>query len=126
MKLPQKNPLEWAVFTASVALLLVVTGLLAADALDGVGAPVAVIVTPGDPITRGSQVEVPVLVENHGDEAAEDVLVQVTVRQASVEHRTELTVPLLPRHSAEEARIVVPYTGAIESVRAGIVSYRAP
>ena len=70
---------------------------------------------------------VPVVVENGGEQAAEQVLVAVTVRQAGGAVATaELTFDLIPRHGSEEGRIAVPLAGAVEAIEGHVASYRLP
>lgn len=128
MKLPQKNPLEWAVFAASLVLVLAVAGLLVYDAVGGApqGQP-QLVVRPGEPRAQGNLLTVPVVVENNGRQAAEQVLVAVTVRQAGgAEETAELTFDLIPRNASEEGQIAVPLHGAVEAIEGYVVSFRLP
>jgi uncharacterized protein (TIGR02588 family) len=126
--MPQKNALEWTVFAASLALVLVVAGFLLFDALAGPPpGPPQLVVRPGAPRPEGGLLTVPVVVENRGEQAAEQVLVVVAVRQAGgVEATAELTFDLIPRHASEEGQIAVPLGGAVEAVVGHVASYRLP
>lgn len=126
--MPQKNALEWTVFAASLALVLAVAGFLVYDAVGGAPAgPPQLVVRPGEPRPEGDLIAVPVTVENAGDQAAEQVLVVVTVRQAGgAEETAELTFDLIPRHGSEEGRALVPLAGPVEAVEAHVASFRLP
>jgi uncharacterized protein (TIGR02588 family) len=127
MKIPKKNALEWAVFAASLLLLLGVAGFLAYDAVAGDETPPAVVVVPGPPMPRGDLVELPVVVENRGGQAAQDLLVEVTVRLADGGEATgELSVPLLPRLASEEGLVTVRATAAVRAVKWRVVGYTVP
>lgn len=127
MKIPQKNAVEWSVFGLSLLLVVAVGGFLAYDAVAGVDSPPALVVRPGAPVQRGDVLEIPVLVENTGGAAAEDVLVEVTVRQSGgAEERAELTLPLLPRLAVRDGVVSVPSAGAVESVEGRVVGYTLP
>ena len=127
MKLPQKNWLEWCVFAASLALIIGVASLLAYDALRGDSSPPMVTVRPGAPEPRGELLEIPVLIENTGGQAVEEVLVEVRVRQVGgTEATAQLTIGLLPQHASAEGRVVVPLTGTVESVEGRVVGYVLP
>src|SRR5688572_23728162 len=101
MTMPQKNALEWTVFAASLALVLAVAGFLVFDALGGAPpGPPQLVVRPGEPRPEGDLLTVPVVVENTGEQAAEEVLVIISVRQAGGGETTaELTFDLIARHS---------------------------
>lgn len=125
--IPEKNAVEWAVFGLSLLLVLAAGAMLAYDAATQAGSPPALSVRTGAPAARGASLQIGVLVENAGGAAAEDVLVEVTVRQAGgVEERAELSVPLLPRHAVREGVVSVPRAGAVESVEGRVVSYGLP
>jgi uncharacterized protein (TIGR02588 family) len=125
--MPEKNPLEWGVFAVSLLLIAGVVGLLVYDAARGAGDEPAVAVRPGLARVAGELLEIPVLIENTGDEAAADLLVEVTVRQAGgAEERAELTVPLLAPDSSAQGLVVVRRSGAVEAVVGRVVAYRLP
>jgi uncharacterized protein (TIGR02588 family) len=126
--MPQKNALEWTVFAASLALVLAVAGFLLFDALAGPPAgPPQLVVRPGEPRPEGGLLTVPVVVENTGEQAAEQVLVVVAVRQAGgIEETAELTFDLVPRHSSHEGQITVPLGGAVEAIEGRVASFRLP
>lgn len=127
MKLPEKNAVEWAVFGLSLLLVVALGGFLAVDSVAGADAPPALAVRPGAPVARGGAVEIPVAVENSGDQAAEDVLVEVTVRRAGGgEERGELTLPLLPRHAVRMGVVTVRGAGAVAAVEGRVVGYTLP
>ena len=114
-------------FAVSLALIAAVASLLAYEALRGDASPPALTVQPGTPEPRGALLEIPVLVENTGGQAAEEVLVEVRVRMADgAEDTAELTVALLPQHSSAEGRVALPLTGVVEAVESRVVGYVVP
>lgn len=126
--MPQKNALEWTVFAVSLALVLAVAGFLLYDAFGGAPpGPPRLVVRPGEPRPEGDMLTVPVVVENTGEQAAEQVLVVVAVRQAGGgEETAELTFDLIPRHGSAEGQIAVPLSGAVEAVEGHVASFRLP
>lgn len=127
MKIPKKNLLEWGVFSFSLLLLLVVVGVLLYESIWGDKTPPELLVSAGEPAVRGQVIEVPVTVENRGGLSAEQILVEVTVRQAGgVEERAELTLPLLAHQASEEGVVTVPNRGAIEAVEGRVVGFTLP
>lgn len=127
MRIPRKNALEWTVFGLSLALLIAVAGFLAYDIVRGDSSPPQIVVRPGTPTERGDLIELPVVVENQGGAAVENLLVEVTVHQSSGgEGRAELSLPLLPRGASEEGLVTVPRMGAVERVEWRVVGYTLP
>lgn len=125
--MPAKNPLEWAVFGVSLLLILAVAGLLGFEALRGGDTPPQVVVSPGTPARQGDLLAIPVLVENQGDTAAEDLVVAVTVRLADGSaEEAELSVPLLPEHASAEGQVTLPAAGEVASVEVRVVGYMLP
>ncbi len=126
--MPEKNALEWSVFAVSLALVLAIAGFLLYDAFGGAPAgPPLLLVQTGEPRPEGDLLTVPVTVENTGEQAAEQVLVVIAVRQAGgVEETAELTFDLIPRRSSEQGQVAVPLGGAIEAIEGHVASYRLP
>lgn len=126
MKGPVKNALEWAVFGLSLALLLGVTGYIVAQSFSPAGEAV-ISVELGEPAASGGSLALPVTIINAGATAVEDVVVEVTVRLVGAPpERAELTVPLLARGAAEEARVLVPDAGEVAGVEGRVLGYRLP
>jgi uncharacterized protein (TIGR02588 family) len=128
MTMPQKNALEWTVFAASLALVLAFAGFLLYDALAGAPpGPPQLVVRPGEPRPEGDLLTVPVVVENTGEQAAEQVLVVIAVRQAGgIEETGELTFDLIPGQSSQEGQVTVPLGGAFEAIEGRVASFRLP
>lgn len=126
MRGPVKNTLEWAVFGLSLAMLLGVAGFLVYESVSPVG-EAALSVELGAPAASGGRLALPVTIVNAGATAVEDVVVEVTVRLVGAPpERAELTVPLLARGAAEEARVLLPDAGEVEGVEGLVLGYRLP
>jgi uncharacterized protein (TIGR02588 family) len=126
MTIPQKNALEWSVFAVSLLLLLGVAGVLIYDLVWGDDTPPAFVVSVGEPTERGELLELPIIVENRGGQSARDLLVAITVRQSGGESTAELRLPLLPRRASDEAVVLLPRQGELQSVEGRVISFVQP
>ncbi|RKH09105.1 hypothetical protein D7Y13_11085 [Corallococcus praedator] len=104
MKTPW-NWLEGVVFVSSCVLVALVLGYLAVDAWTMGSGPPDLTVTVGTPVRGVSGWRVPVTVENHGDVAAEEVHVRVSLRGERPE-QSELVLTYVPRQSQREGWVV--------------------
>lgn len=99
----EKNPLEWAVFAVSLAVVLATLGYLVYDAATVRDAKPDLRVELGRPEPRSGGFAVPVTVHNRGDETAEGVHVEVTLETPGAEpERAEYNVVFIPRQSRRE------------------------
>jgi uncharacterized protein (TIGR02588 family) len=126
MRLPEKNWLEWAVFAISFVMVASVLGYLAYDAITLGDTPPTVAVTLGSPEQRGEHFVVPVSVTNHGDQTAEDVMVEVALVAGGDEQTSEFDIAFLPRGATREGWAAFrddPSTGALA---ARVLGYTQP
>jgi uncharacterized protein (TIGR02588 family) len=125
--MPEKNPLEWAVFGVSLLLILAVAAVLAFEAARSDDAPPQLLVRPGAATQAGELLTIPVRVENRGGEVAEELLVALTVYLADGRaEEAELHIPLLPAGANSESIVAVPTTGEVRRVEARVVSFVLP
>jgi uncharacterized protein (TIGR02588 family) len=100
MSVPQKNWLEWAVFSIGLALVVSVLAYLTYDALTLGDTPPTMEVQVGQAVQQLEQVLVPITVTNRGEQPAEGVLVEV-VRKADQQH-AQFEIAFLPRGATGE------------------------
>ncbi|WP_412061023.1 hypothetical protein [Rubrivirga sp. IMCC45206] len=119
---PKKNALEWAVTGVGAVIVLFVVGFFVYELVAGASGPADLSVTLGEPAADSLTVEVPVEVENAGQEVAENVVVRVC---AGPESCAEVMFDYVPYQSSAagtvglEAPLAAPPTGRV-------VSYRDP
>lgn len=101
-----RDVLEWVVLAASAVAIAALAGVLLVDGLAGRHEPpdpgVQLHVDEGRQATHGWLV--PATVTNHGDDAAEDVVIEVTATVAGAEQISQLTVAFLPARSAVDVQ----------------------
>lgn len=103
----RKNPLEWTVFAAALAIVAGCVALLVMMMLRTKDAPPELVVTVGRAERVSSGFRIPVQVRNDGDETAEQVLIDVTLESAGEEmDRAELTIAFVPRRSVRHGFVV--------------------
>ncbi|RKH63544.1 hypothetical protein [Corallococcus llansteffanensis] len=121
------NWLEGVVFASSCVLVALVLGYLAVDAWKTDSRPPDLAVTVGAPV-RGEQVwRVPITVANHGDTAAEEVHVRVTLRgEAASREEAEFVLAFVPRHSKREGWVAFRKDPSPTGVEAHAVGYATP
>ena len=96
----QKNPLEWTVFAAALAIVAGCVAVLVAMMLRTSDRPADLVVTLGRPERVSSGFRVPVQVRNAGDVTAAEVHVEVTLGSGEEEvERADLTIAFVPRRS---------------------------
>ena len=97
---PTWNWLERGVFTLSALLVAAVLGLLTLETWIMGDTPPDLVVSVGTPLEGSGHWRVPVSVENHGSQTAEEVRLEVQLRHAGeVLERAELTLSYVPRRS---------------------------
>jgi uncharacterized protein (TIGR02588 family) len=128
MKKVKKNWVEWAVFGASLALVLFTLSYLAYDAATLGDAPPSMEVRTGTPQERPHNFIVPVTVINHGDQTAEGVLVEVVLETNGQEkERAEFDIAFLPRRGTREGWVTFqtdPRAGV--QIKARVLGYEKP
>ena len=102
MNTPEKNWLEWSVFTVSLLLVVTVVAYLAYDAISTNDAPPDLAVQLGTPEQHSGYFAVPITVTNAGDLTAEGVVVEVVVERGDEEEQAQLEIAYVPRQSQRE------------------------
>ncbi len=100
-KRPQKNRLEWLVFAVGSVLVLGTIAFLAQSAITADPSPAQLEITLGQSEPRRGHFAVPVTVYNRGNDAAEQVSIEVLLK--SKEHgdeRAQLQIAFLPRQAS--------------------------
>ncbi len=127
MKTPDKNWLEWICFGVSALLVAGVIGYLTYDALTGGKTPPRIVFQlEAQPSDDGRHV-IHVIAENHGDETAEGVHVEVLLTSGGKDERAEFVIDYLPRHGTREGFVTFMNDPArAESLRARATGYARP
>lgn len=123
---PRKNALEWSVFGCSLALIAVVTGVLAYDHFTTRDGPPVITIALGQPAASGDGFVVPVDVRNEGDQTAEDVQIEVMLSAAGPEERGGAVITLLPRGSHRRAWVGFRQDPAAGTLTTRVIGYRQP
>ncbi|HZH32864.1 MAG TPA: hypothetical protein VEY11_19000 [Pyrinomonadaceae bacterium] len=130
MRKLQKNPVEWAVFVAGLALVLSALGYLIYDGATMGSDPPSIEVRLGTPEARAHNFIVPVTVTNHGDETAEGVAVEVLLESGvggmEESARGELTVAFLPRRATREGFVAFRQDPRAARLTARVLGYGTP
>ena len=127
MKKLQKNWLEWTVFAVGLVLVVSALGyLLYAGVSMGDESP-RIEVRLGTPEQRQSNFVVPVTVQNHGDETAASIRIEVVMETNGTEQsRGELDIPFLPRHATREGWVTFDQDPRGAQLRARVLGYQKP
>ena len=123
------NWLEGVVFVSSCVLVALVMGYLAVDAWTTGSGPPDLTVQVGTPVRseHAKEWRVPVTVKNHGDSAAEEVHVRVSLRGGrEPREEAELVLAYVPRKSQREAWVAFREDPAPEGVEAHAVGFATP
>lgn len=121
------NWLEGVVFLSSCVLVALVLGYLAVEAWTTGHGPPDLAVQVGTPVHGGSEWRVPVTVTNHGDTAAEEVHVRVSLRGGSApREETEFVLAYVPRHSKREGWVSFREAPPPEGVDARAMGFATP
>ena len=123
---PQKNTLEWMVFSASVVLIAAVVGVLVYAAVTSEGRPPSVSVTSGSAIAAAGGFAVPLDIRNDGDTTAEDVQIEVTLTIGSEKERGSAVLPFVPHRSHRRAWVTFKNDPGRGTLDARVVGYREP
>ncbi|HYI12147.1 MAG TPA: hypothetical protein VEK57_24045 [Thermoanaerobaculia bacterium] len=123
----RKNPLEWTVFAAALAIVAGCVAMLVSMMLRTGDAPPELVVTVGRAERVSSGYRVPVQVRNDGDETAEQVRVDVTLESAGEEQeRAELTLAFIPRRSQRHGFVVFGRDPQCCEITARAVGFETP
>lgn len=123
------NWLEGVVFISSCVLVALVLGYLAVDAWTTGSGPPDLVVQVGTPVAAANAQEwrVPVTVRNHGDSAAEEVHVRVSLRGGREPKQVaEFVLAYVPRHSRREAWVAFREDPTPTGVEAYTVGFATP
>ncbi|MDQ3649433.1 MAG: hypothetical protein M3458_03975 [Acidobacteriota bacterium] len=128
MTKPEKNWLEWAVFTIGLVLVAATLGYLVYDAATFGNAPPDIEVRLDAPTRQRHHFTVPVTVINHGDLPAEGVRVEAVLEASGAEEpeSAELEIPLLPRRASREGAVVFRRDPRTAQLTARILGYDKP
>jgi uncharacterized protein (TIGR02588 family) len=129
MKKPKKNPLEWTVFMLSFLLVLFLWGYLLYHVFaKGTVSPpmIQVAVQEPKPFAAGFMVEVDL--RNSGGETAENVQVEVVLRNGTTEiEKAEFQIAYIPRHSRRNGYVVFQTNpSSVERIDASVVGFEIP
>jgi uncharacterized protein (TIGR02588 family) len=115
------TPAEWVTFVIAASIVLAVLGLIAAQ-VPGGRDPAAPRVVVGRSVERDGRWFVPVTLENHGDETAENVQVIATLTVDEEETEADQVVGFLAGGEREDVEFVFeddPAEGELEVVVGG-------
>lgn len=127
MNKPDKNWLEWLVFFVSLAIVVATIGYLVAAMRRTSERPPDLRVFVGQPVAGNAGHRVPVVVRNEGDITAEQVHVEVTLRNGTEEiARAELVLAFVPHRSQREGWVVFQRDPRCCAVEGRAVGYEVP
>jgi uncharacterized protein (TIGR02588 family) len=123
----KKNPLEWAVFGVSLALIAGTAAMLVHAHVTSDDRPAAIVVTAGAPVTqsRGGYA-VPLDVSNEGDTTAQAVVIEVTLSGRDVEERSQVELAFVPHGSRRRAWVMFTHDPQSLALRVRVVGYEEP
>lgn len=100
---PQKNALEWLVFTVSAVLVIAVIAVLLVSGARSGHTPPSLAIETGTVEKRGDAFRLPVHVRNTGEETAEHARIELELTEnGAVVERAELTFAFIPKRSSRE------------------------
>ena len=127
MNKPNKNWLEWSVFTLSLALILGTAGVLLYEELAVERQPASPSIQVGKPETREGNFVVPVTVVNKGDATAAEVRLEVMLRlPGGASERAEFELPYLPRRATRAAWVTFLHDPAQGDLVPRVLGYQDP
>jgi uncharacterized protein (TIGR02588 family) len=128
MKRLEKNWLEWSVFALSFTMVAALLVYLTYDAMTRDNRPPNLIVQFGEISAQEDHFLVPVLVSNHGDLTAKDILVEVTLsNDGATSERATFEIDFLPRRATHEGWVTFrsdPSTA--KALQAQVLGYQKP
>lgn len=102
---PNKNWLEWVVFTVSLLVIAVTIGTLVAGGLSNQGSPARLEVFLGDVREERGVFVVPVVVQNSGGRAAAAVRVEVILEVGNFSERSGFDLSYSPAGSLRRGEV---------------------
>lgn len=124
MNLPEKNPLEWAVFAASVALIGAMIGTLIQFERRRPDTPPELFVRTTAARPSGDGFAVGVLVENRGGETAENAVIEVEMTGGgATPERSQLHLAFVPHGSVRSGDVIFSRDPAAGTLRARVLGY---
>jgi uncharacterized protein (TIGR02588 family) len=119
----EKNWLEWCVFGMSSVLVLAIVGYLVYSVATSTNSPPMIEVRLGAAEPREGEFAVPVTVFNHGEQAAETVLIEVRASKLGDNRggRAQVQIQLLPGSGTRKGWVT--FEGTVEE--AGEITARA-
>ena len=125
---PNKNAFEWTIFAIGLVLITLTLGYLVYDGLTRGDSPASLSVSLGEVQLQRDRLMIPVLIDNNGDTTAEDVNVEVLLRESGgEEQRAEITFPYVPRHAHRRGWVSFQKTGSKRvELEGAVVGYREP
>ena len=123
----QKNWLEWLVFAVSCVLVVATLGGLGFLALTQGDAPPKLKLSLGAPFAVAQGFQVPIRVENWGDQTAQDVQIEVEFRPVRGEKETsDFTLAFVPRHSQREGWVAFSQKPQKNELTARVLGFQKP
>lgn len=128
MKKPSKNWLEWSVFAISLVIVVGMLAYLVHAAMTSQDRPPDLRVLVGTALPGASNTyRLPLVVENLGDQTAEQVTVEVVVRESGRDvESAEMQIAFLPRQSKREGWVVLTRDPRCCAIEARPVGYEKP
>lgn len=121
-----KNWLEWIVFGVSLALVVGTIGYLIYDGLTlGDNSP-DIEVQIGAPAPGTSSFRVPITALNHGDETAENIMIEVTLTHGNEQEQSQLSFDYLPRRSERNGWVTFQADPQSGTIAARVLGYEQP
>jgi uncharacterized protein (TIGR02588 family) len=106
MKKLEKNWLEWICFAVSLLLVISLLAYLAYDALSTGKSPPRIEFQLGPPQQREGKFLVNVIAENHGEQTAEGVHVEVLLKSDGKEERGRFVIDHLPKQGRRSGFVI--------------------
>lgn len=129
MKVVSRGPVEIIVFALSLILVLTVIGVFIYDGLITPSVPPTILIDlREDQIRKVPEgFALPLALENIGNEAAENIRVEVRARSETGEVQTaEVVIPFLPEGSTRDAVVIFTEDPRQAAIEARTVSYTLP
>jgi len=124
----QKNKLEWTVFAISSLLLLFILVYLCYQTFAHKPSPPDLEVSYSKESSARNPFGYKIILENHGEETAEDVIIQASLlKNNTAIEQSELQIVFSPKRSKREGWINFTSNPAeADSIQVKVVSYKKP
>jgi len=120
-----RTPAEWVTFTIAALVVLAVVVLIATE-IPQSGRPPEPVAEPGPVEERGDLYVVPVVVDNLGEQTAENVQVRVTLTIGDEEHEGDQAVDFLSGGEQEELEFVFDDDPSAGELEVRVTGYTLP